>query len=224
MSDKQEVQAALRRLKVPHLLASFNRATSPKGGHRTWVDVNEIKSIVSVASRKGPKGIGASEWKAILAIGTYDKLGPKAAEYLQALEKRWNAAAMSQRQGGVVSLTHAAKYKGQSLGDGRLKGQCATGVQLVFAYADKPLGLTRTWKQGALVKGNRIAAGTAIASFRDGRYANDHAAIFIRETKAGIEVWDQWVGKPWGKRTLRFNYKGGSPFSNDGDLFSVIAK
>ena len=103
-------------------------------------------------------------------------------------------------------------------------GQCASGVQYVFYKAGKPLGKSPTWKQGVKVKGNKVSPGTAIASFRKGKYADDHAAIFIRQTKSGLEVWDQWEGKPWGKRTLRFNYKGGYPYSNDGDYFYVITK
>ncbi|CAD7854675.1 MAG: hypothetical protein [Olavius algarvensis Gamma 1 endosymbiont] len=95
---------------------------------------------------------------------------------------------------------------------------------MVFSAAGKPLGLTSTWKEGIRVKGNRIIPGTAIASFREGRYANDHATIFIRETKIGLEVWDQWDGKLWGTRMLRFDYNGNTPYSNDGDLFSVIEK
>jgi len=73
------------------------------------------------------------------------------------------------RQGIVVNLRHAAKYKGQYIGEGRLKGQCAAGVQLVFIAAEKPLRLTSTWKEGIKVKGNKIKPGTAIASFRPSR-------------------------------------------------------
>ena len=74
------------------------------------------------------------------------------------------------------------------------------------------------------MKGNNVPPGTAIASFRNDKYANDHAAIFIRETSAGLEVYDQWTSKNWGERTLRFNYSGASPYSNDGDLFYVIVR
>jgi hypothetical protein len=224
MADKNAVLAALRKLKVPHLVSAFNRAVRPKGGHRQWIDVEEIKGVVSVAAKRGPKGIGAVEYKAILEIAKYDKVGSKAQAYLKDLQNRWNKAAAAKRQGFVVSLAHAAKYKGKLLGEGRLKGQCATGVQVVFSFAGKPLGLTKTWKEGVRVKGNKIAPGTAIASFRNGRYANDHAAILIRETRSGLEVWDQWASQPWHKRTLRFDYKGGAPYSNDGDLFSVIGR
>lgn len=228
MADKKVVLAALNKLKVPHLTIAFTRATTLKSSHRDWIDEPEIKNIVAIARTRGPSGISASERKAILEIEKYDKIRPKAKTYLKGLQERWRraeaVAATAKQQGIVVSLKHAAKYKGQYIGEGRLKGQCAAGVQLVFIAAEKPLRLTSTWKEGIKVKGNKIKPGTAIASFREGRYANDHAAIFIRETKIGLEVWDQWTTKPWGKRTLRFDYNGHSPYSNDGDLFSVIAK
>ncbi len=55
------------------------------------------------------------------------------------------------------------------------------------------------WRQGAAVVGEqRIARGTAIATFEDGRYANragvDHAAIFLDYAGAGIWVLEQREG------------------------------
>lgn len=129
-----------------------------------------------------------------------------------------------------VRLSHCRKYKGESLSDepgwNKYKGECAAGVQYVFAKAKKPLGRTRTWREGAKVKGNKdIRPGTAIASFRNGTYQNDHAAIFVKETREGLVVWDQWKGKKggWSKRTLYFGSKRNPP-SNDGDYFSTIVK
>lgn len=131
--------------------------------------------------------------------------------------------------GFQVELIHAAKFDGKTLSDEpgwkATKGECATGVQYVFFKAGKPLGQTMTWKEGARVKGNSVSPGTAIASFVNGRYANKHAAILIKETSEGLEVWDQYntPHKPWGKRLLPF--KGTkTDYSNDGDLFSVIKK
>jgi hypothetical protein len=129
--------------------------------------------------------------------------------------------------GFTVSLKHAASFKGEELSDdegwNRTKGECATGVQYVFYKAGKPLGRTNTWKQGVQVKGNKVLPGTAIASFRNGKYMNDHAAIFIKETDKGLWVWDQWKGKKWGKRLLKFKEQR-NPYSNDGELFFVIVK
>ena len=98
------------------------------------------------------------------------------------------------------------------------------GVQYVFYKAGNPLGKVSTWKQGVKVRGNNVPAGTAIASFRNGRYARDHAAILIRETKEGLEVWDQFntPKKPWGKRTLKFSTDTNR--SNNGNMFYVVIK
>jgi hypothetical protein len=128
--------------------------------------------------------------------------------------------------GAAVSLSHAAAFEGQVLADKpgwrRYKGECATGVQYVFYAAGTPLGRTSTWKQGIKVRGNKVPAGTAIASFRNGRFAQDHAAIFVRETAEGLEVWDQFnhPSKPWGMRVLRFSKDNDR--SNNGNLFYVI--
>lgn len=127
-----------------------------------------------------------------------------------------------------VALTHCAKYKGKFLsgesGWKKYQGECAAGVQYVFAKAGKPLGRTSTWKEGVKVKGNKIKAGTAIASFRNGKFRQDHAAIFVRETTVGLVVWDQFnnPSKAWGKRTLRF--RKNNDRSNNGNLFSTILK
>src|SRR3954464_12451927 len=98
--------------------------------------------------------------------------------------------------GSTVTLTPAASFDGKTLSDdegwNENKGECATGVQYVFYKAGNPLGKTSGWTQGVKVRGNNIPAGTAIASFQNGRFAQDHAAILIRETKQGLEVYDQY--------------------------------
>jgi hypothetical protein len=95
----------------------------------------------------------------------------------------------------------------------------------VFIHAGKPLGLTRTWKQGKKVRDGNITPGTAIASFRNGKYQQDHAAIFIEQTEKGIWVWDQYntPKKAWGKRLLSFS-AGANDYSNNGNLFYTIEK
>jgi cell wall-associated NlpC family hydrolase len=135
------------------------------------------------------------------------------------------AGASPQGTGTSVDLAEAEKHKGDRLGEGKLKGECATGVQYVFFTAGKPLGLTRTWRQGTKVRGNNIKPGTAIASFQNGKYSNDHAAIFIEETKEGLWVWDQYnrPQKAWGKRLLSFNAKADDR-SNNGNLFYTVEK
>lgn len=135
----------------------------------------------------------------------------------------------AKKEGFSVPLSHAEGFVGKVLSDdpgwNENKGECATGVQYVFYKAGNPLGKTSGWTQGVKVRGNKIPAGTAIASFQNGRFAQDHAAILIRETKQGLEVYDQYnhPAKAWGKRTLYFNGKPNDR-ANSGDLFYVVQK
>ena len=145
-------------------------------------------------------------------------VGPMTRAALEAPVEAYHA--VGAQRGFSVSLVHAAKYKGRVLGVAPYAGECAAGVQQVFSEAGRPLGLTRTWRPGVQVRGGNVAAGTAIASFQNGRYWR-HAAIFIRETSLGLEVWDQWVGRPWNTRTLRFT-DNAMDGSNNGNLFYVV--
>ncbi|WP_229224646.1 BPSL0067 family protein [Duganella violaceipulchra] len=68
-------------------------------------------------------------------------------------------------------------------------------VALVQEYAGAPT--TPHWRQGEAAVGNTtLRAGTAIATFEKGRYANrrhgNHAALYIRQGVNGIYVADQW--------------------------------
>lgn len=227
MSNRLAVVKAISKHGVPHIVEAFQESTDRTGGHGIWLDLQEIKDIVKAASIDGVAGIGKAEWQAILEIEKYDRIGPKARTYFDDLKKRWQTAA-TPAGGFAVSLTHAAKFKDKLLSDDpgwkRFKGECAAGVQYVFHKARRPLGVTTSWKQGVRVKGNNVRPGTAIAAFRNGKYSQDHAAIFIRETSTGLEVWDQFNNprKPWGKRILRF--MNNNDRSNNGNLFFVITK
>lgn len=85
--------------------------------------------------------------------------------------------------------TNPRKFENQLVGT----GQCVAFVQAVTQA-----GLTKTWKRGEQVKGATLAPGTAIATFdTSGKYANDtrgksHAAIYLGQNAAGIQVLDQW--------------------------------
>lgn len=68
---------------------------------------------------------------------------------------------------------------------------------------------------------------TCIATFEGGRYpgrkSGNHAAVYISHDETGIEVYDQWVGRPIGKRRIQFYAKGDmSNPSNNGNCFYVI--
>lgn len=110
-------------------------------------------------------------------------------------------------------------YLGTSVGN----GHC---VAYVRAVSDAPQ--TALWRQGAPVTDVTLPlVHTIIATFdRQGRYANavdgsSHAAVFISRHEAGIEVYDQWVGQPVHRRTIRF--RGGQGYAvNDADRFYVV--
>lgn len=126
--------------------------------------------------------------------------------------------------------TNPRKYADTSVGS----GQCVAYVQ-----AAALTGVTRNWRRGQQVRGAQLAVGTAIATFdAAGRYANDthgksHAAIYLGQTAAGIQVLDQWVehkrlpdgttekhAHPVSERTISFMPK--SRPVNDGRNYYVI--
>jgi len=93
------------------------------------------------------------------------------------------------------------------------------------------LGRSKTWKEGALVRGNlALREGTAIATFVGGRYPDtphgDHAALYLSQDATGIWVVDQYRSSNGiRKRHLRFKGRTANGFrdpSNNGDAFSVI--
>ena len=47
-----------------------------------------------------------------------------------------------------------------------------------------------------------------------------HAAIYISQDSAGIQVWDQWIGHLVSQRTIRWD--SGPSISNNGNSFYVI--
>ena len=92
---------------------------------------------------------------------------------------------------------------------------------------------TALWREGAKVGrlasngSDPVAAGTAIATFVHRRYpqlgnTGKHAAIYLGQNAAGIQVLDQWRAQgqvlqrsiPWKPRR--------PGLSNDGNAFSVI--
>ncbi|MRW93317.1 BPSL0067 family protein [Duganella sp. FT80W] len=105
-------------------------------------------------------------------------------------------------------------------------------VVLIQHYTDA--GPASGWRQGEAVFGNQmIRKGTAIATFKNGRYPNEkhgnHAAFFLRQAINGIYVMDQWSDKKKPRISARFlesqgTNKDGSfknP-SNNADAFFVI--
>jgi len=96
-------------------------------------------------------------------------------------------------------------------------------VAAVKALAGAPA--TPAWRRGAKVKGNHhVMPGAAIATFPVVRNAHfgfkGHAAIFIRHTADGFEVYDQWNGTPLQRREITRNCTG--YVSNDTEAFYII--
>jgi hypothetical protein len=101
-----------------------------------------------------------------------------------------------------------------------LCGQCVSYVKTVCPS----LPATSYWKRGAAVKENKaLLPGTVIATFNSSGKYEGHAAIYVNQTSAGINVYDQWVTPPnpkaVGPRLLRWGARGNS---NNGDNFYVV--
>jgi hypothetical protein len=96
-------------------------------------------------------------------------------------------------------------------------------VAAVKALAGAPA--TFAWRRGERVKGNLLVMpGTAIATFPLTRNTHfgfkGHAAILIRHTAAGFEVYDQWNGTPLHRREITSSCAG--YVSNDAEAFYVV--
>ncbi len=122
--------------------------------------------------------------------------------------------------GSLQRTARLDSYVGRSAGS----GQC---VALVRA-ANPGLGPTAHWVRGAAVKGNHaIPPGTPIATFsHTGHYANatdgsSHAAIYLGQTEEGVQVLDQWAGRPAAVRTIPWS-RPGAVAANTGAAFHVV--
>jgi len=106
--------------------------------------------------------------------------------------------------------------------------ECVAAVKKLI-WDEKPLP-TSAWRRGKKVKSGAVLPGTAIATFpkeatrKNGErfHYTGHAAIFAgyHADESGFKVYDQWKGRPFGERPLR--YKCGGDVSNDGEAFFVI--
>lgn len=132
-----------------------------------------------------------------------------------------DAATLAAASAGGRDVTAAyGHYIGRSLGS----GQC---VALVTAL-NPGIGSTAHWVCGEAVRGNTgLQPGTVIATFdRSGRYANatdgsSHAAVYLGQNERGIQVLDQWSGRPAGLRTIRWTNPGGAA-ADTGTAFRVV--
>lgn len=121
-------------------------------------------------------------------------------------------------QGKMWVITGFEKLAGKVVGSGQCPG-------IVQSYGGLPL--TKTWFAGPKVRDRTIIpAGTAIATFVNGRYPNkahgNHVAIYVKQDSAkGLYVFDQWTGRAAGYRWMKWG-DGVSDPSNDGAAMSII--
>jgi len=145
---------------------------------------------------------------------------------------RWIAAA-----GEDTILADAQKNGGWLAPKDVAHGNERQCVSLV-RHAIPELGRASTWQEGEKIAPTGdpssfigdLKPGTAIATFRNGRYNStkaDHAAIFIGEGYEngvrGIHVVDQWDGENGRAQPSFYPYSGGSKKFHVGD-FSTIAR
>ena len=127
---------------------------------------------------------------------------------------------------GVTGQTLEEAYAGKGYTVPGANGtQCVSFLKATIpALAGKT---TRMWVKGDDVKqGTALDAGTAIATFVNGAYpqnATGHAAVYLGQNNAGIQVLDQWASQ--GKvlqRTIRWTPLRPGDIVNDANAFSVI--
>lgn len=105
-------------------------------------------------------------------------------------------------------------------GKGNYKGEC---VSLVKKYVST-LPQTPKWKMGSAVRGKKVAEGTVIATFMDGKTYNGHAAFYLSQDTDGITVVEQYNGLQK-IQTRKIRFKGKSTVKdgvNDGDSYSLV--
>lgn len=119
----------------------------------------------------------------------------------------------------------------------KLQGKDKVGdeecVSLVKHYTDA--GPARFWREGEKVVGTKnIAEGTAIATFKDGRWpqlrTGNHSGFYLGQVSNGIYIMDQWPNDPKKpKISMRFIYRLGKDKNGNyvnppqnADAFSII--
>jgi hypothetical protein len=117
------------------------------------------------------------------------------------------------------------------IGVGKFKNQRGNTECVAFIQQATNAPSTAHWKRGikvATAKLGEIGRGTVIATFDDdGKYPTDglgmHAAIYLSQTPAAIQVLDQWNRQEEVKqRAIRFTVPTGTSRSNDGNAFYVV--
>jgi hypothetical protein len=114
-------------------------------------------------------------------------------------------------------------YKGLAFTNIQGNTECVEFIQQTLSAPP-----TAAWKEGRKIKpGVLVQAGTAIATFVDGKYPQSgntgkHAAIYLGQNALGIQVLDQWRKQGSVQpRTIKWKPTSAGS-SNDGSAFSVI--
>jgi hypothetical protein len=103
-------------------------------------------------------------------------------------------------------------------------GHCVT---LVKAFSGAPAA--SLWREGEKLDQTsimRLAPGTVIATFFDGRYPSrphgNHAAIFVGPVAGGIKVFDQWKERSPSIRVLMFGRDPSVGVAQRPEAYSVV--
>lgn len=120
-------------------------------------------------------------------------------------------------------LDEADQSIGKTIGDGSSES---------FVEKTAQLPSSDQWIAGDRAKGNKkLVPGTPLATFgEDGKYTKgrgSHTALFVREDRGGLWVFDQYKSssgnqKPVDVRYLKYGGKPGASSANDGANYSVI--
>lgn len=123
--------------------------------------------------------------------------------------------------------TETEKIVMPALKNERGRSEC---VQLLKTLMDAPR--TLFWREGRKLKANwgEIKPGTAIATFKQGRYpqkplarGGKHAAIFLRASEAGIYVFDQFSGqREAAERFIPWHHPRDRQPSNNASAYSTV--
>jgi len=122
-------------------------------------------------------------------------------------------------------LTLEGTYKGKAYKNAAGNTECVEFIKQTLGAPQ-----TAAWREGTkFKKGTLIAPGTAIATFVNGKYpqagnTGKHAAIYVGQNGAGIQVLDQWASQGMVlPRTIFWIPRTPHPSpSNDSTAFSVI--
>lgn len=222
---------------VPASAKAENVAKVSKAGKPTKAvkatKTTKAKTSKSAKASKTSKTSKSSKLKANKAKASKTKSGKQSAKPVEvALQQPAEEVitardASSERIYDGMLPTEAEKIVMPAVKDERGRAEC---VQLLKSLMDAPR--TLFWKEGRKLKASwdSIRPGTAIATFKKGRYpqkgnanGNKHAAIFLRASEAGIYVFDQFAGQiDVEERFIPWHHPRDKRASNNAAAYSTV--